>query len=78
MAQVFENLSQILSEAGCTPDDVVSIRTYVTDIDCWGLIEPLWRDYWGETWPASTLVEVSRLFDPRQRVELEATVAVVS
>jgi enamine deaminase RidA (YjgF/YER057c/UK114 family) len=75
MRQIFENLRVILASAGCTLDDVVSIRTYVTDIGVWDQIDPVWREHWGEVWPASTLVQISRLFDERQLIELEATVA---
>lgn len=70
--QVLENLKTVLAAAGCTLDDVVQIHTYVTAIDGWDDIEAVWRDYWGEIWPASTLVEVSRLYDPRQMIEMEA------
>ena len=40
------------------------------------LINPLRERYFGEHRPASTLVEVSALVDPRMRVEIEA-VAVI-
>jgi enamine deaminase RidA (YjgF/YER057c/UK114 family) len=73
MEQIFVNLENILSAASCTLDDVVAIRTFVTDISCWNLLEPIWRQHWGDVWPASTLVEVSRLFDEAQLIELEAT-----
>lgn len=73
MNQIFDNLRTILASGGRSLEDVVSIRTYVTDIECWSVIESIWRQHWGSVWPASTLVEVSRLFDPRQMIELEAT-----
>ncbi|MDH4116739.1 MAG: Rid family hydrolase [Acidimicrobiia bacterium] len=75
MRQIFENLTLILASAGATLDDVVSIRTYVTDITVWDRIEPVWHRHWGDVWPASTLVQITRLFDERQLIELEATVA---
>lgn len=70
--QVLINMANVLDAAGATLDDVVQIRTYVTDISLWNEIEPVWRGYWGEVWPASTLVEIERLFDPRQMIEMEA------
>ena len=78
MQQIFINLKTILAAAACTLDDVVSIRTFVTDITCWELLEPIWRQHWGDVWPASTLVEVSRLFDESQMIELEATAVLKS
>lgn len=70
--QVLVNMANLLDAAGATLDDVVQIRTYVTDISRWSVIEPVWREYWGEVWPASTLVQIERLFDPRQMIEMEA------
>ncbi len=70
--QVMENMASILAAAGATLDDVRQIRTYVTDITTWDVIDPVWRSYWGEHWPASTMVQISRLFDERQMIEMEA------
>ena len=70
--QVLENMKNLLANAGATMNDVVQIRTYVTDITTFDSMEPVWRDYWGDVWPASTLVEISRLFDEGQMIEMEA------
>ena len=70
--QVMENMKVVLAAAGATLDHVVQIRTYVTDISSWDDIEKVWRGYWGEAWPASTLVQIDRLFDPTQMIEMEA------
>jgi len=32
----------------------------------------VWREIWSEPWPASTCVEVSRLHDTRQLIEMDA------
>ena len=70
--QVLENMTNILGAAGATLDDVVQIRTYVTDITQWDAIERVWRGHWGDVWPASTLVQINRLFDELQMIEMEA------
>jgi len=70
--QVLVNMTNILEAAGATLADVVQIRSYVTDITRWDAIEPIWREYWGDVWPASTLVEINRLFDESQMIEMEA------
>lgn len=44
----------------------------MTDIAERPLINPLRIEYFGESRPASTLVEVSALVDPRLKVEIEA------
>jgi len=76
--QVLENLRAVLSAAGATLDDVVQIRTYVRDVSHWSRIQEVWERFWGDVWPASTLVEVRRLYDERQLIEMEAVAAVGS
>lgn len=76
--QVLDNMSTILQSAGATLDDVVQVRSYVTDITQWDVIEPVWREYWGEVWPASTMVQVVRLFDELQMIEMDAVARVES
>ncbi len=70
--QIMENMSTVLEAAGASLADVVQVRTYVTDITRWDAIEPVWREYWGDVWPASALVQIDRLFDPTQMIEMEA------
>jgi len=61
-----------LRQAGGRPDQVVKVQVFMTDIDERPLINPLRQKYFGEHRPASTLVEVSALVDPRLKVEIEA------
>jgi enamine deaminase RidA (YjgF/YER057c/UK114 family) len=70
--QVLERMKGVLRAAGADLDDVVQIRTYVCDMTHWPAIESVWREFWSEPWPASTCVEVSRLHDPRQLIEMDA------
>jgi enamine deaminase RidA (YjgF/YER057c/UK114 family) len=71
--QILANLAEVLSNVGGSMDSVRQIRTYVTDIDAaWPVMEPVWREHWPERLPASTLVQVVRLFDVRQLVETDA------
>ncbi|MEM7275697.1 MAG: RidA family protein [Actinomycetota bacterium] len=71
-AAALDIITAALAEAGATPADVVRTVTYVTDIDDLDLVATAHRAVFGEVWPASTLVEVSRLVDPRLKVEIEA------
>jgi len=65
-----------LRHAGAGPQHVVKVTVYMTDIRERPAINPRRIAYFGEHRPASTLVEVSGLVDPRMKVEIEA-VAVV-
>jgi enamine deaminase RidA (YjgF/YER057c/UK114 family) len=57
--------------------DVVRTRIFVTDIDAWEEVGRVHRELFSEALPASTIVEVARLFDPRLLVEIEVD-AIVS
>ena len=60
-----------LRAAGGRPDTVTKVQIFLTDIADRALINPARVAYFGEHLPASTLVEVSALVDPRMKVEIE-------
>jgi reactive intermediate/imine deaminase len=74
--QVLENMRAVLAAGGCGFGDVVKVTIYLTDIDDRPLINPLRQQVFGDSRPASTLVEVPRLAVDGARVEIEC-VAVV-
>ena len=51
---------------------MVKVQLFLTDINDRAAINPARQNYFGEHLPASTLVEVSALVDPRMKVEIEA------
>ena len=61
-----------LREAGGKPNQIVKVQIFMTDISERSSINPIRIEYFGDHKPASTLVEVSALVDPRMRVEIEA------
>ena len=61
-----------LAEAGATADDVVRTRTFLTDTADAGVVGKAHGEIFGEIRPASTMVVVSALLDPRWKVEIEA------
>lgn len=72
-----EAIDACLKHAGAGPEHVVKVNVYMTDISERASINPIREKYFGEHRPASTLVEVKALVDPRMKVEIEA-VAVVA
>jgi len=74
--QVFENMRAVLTEAGCGFEDVVKVTIFLTDVDERPLINPVRREVFGATRPASTLVEVPRLAVPGAKVEIECVALV--
>ena len=65
-------IDRCLRAAGGRPDQVVKVQVFLTDIAERARINPIRQEYFGEHRPASTLVEVSALVDPRMKVEIEA------
>ena len=61
-----------LRQAGASAKHVVKVTIFMTDIGERPLINPQRIEYFGEHRPASTLVEVKALVDPRLKVEIEA------
>jgi 2-iminobutanoate/2-iminopropanoate deaminase len=74
--QVFRNMADILAAAGCSFADVVKVTVFLTDVEDRPKINPVRQEVFGETRPASTLVEVSALAVPGAKVEIEAVAAI--
>jgi reactive intermediate/imine deaminase len=70
--RAFENVGAVLAAAGAGPRDVVKVTIFLTDVDDRPSINPVRQEFFGETRPASTLVEISRLAIPGARIEIEA------
>ncbi len=70
--QCIENISQALVRLDATLEDVVRTRIFVTDIGAWEAIGRVHGEFFGAIRPATTMVEVRKLIDPRMLVEIEA------
>jgi reactive intermediate/imine deaminase len=71
--QVFDNITAGLEAAGVSWDEVVKLSYFVTDISKAGPMRAIRDEYVNtDRPPASTLVEVSRLFRDDVLVEIEA------
>ena len=70
--QIFENMKEVLAEAGATLQDVVQVEIYVKDIKVVSLIGPVRREYFSPNKPAATLVQISELVHPKALIEVSA------
>ena len=68
----FEIIEAALREAGATLADVVRTRTYLIDAADWEAIGRVHGELFGSIRPASTMVVIAALLDPRWKVEIEA------
>jgi len=77
MRRVLENIRSILSSAGATMADVLSITVYVKDMTAYMRnARPILTEYFPKEPPASTLVEIKGLARPEMLVSVAAIAAV--
>jgi 2-iminobutanoate/2-iminopropanoate deaminase len=74
--QVFKNLQAALESAGAKFSDVVKMNTYITDMAKAPAVREVRARYFGQSTPASTLVQVVALARPELLLEIEV-IAVV-
>lgn len=71
----------IVNEAGGDASSIGRMTVFVTDMDAYRdsrrAIGEIWKTRMGRVYPAMALMEVSRLVDPRGKVEIEATAILV-
>ena len=75
--RVLEKIGAALAAAGSSFADVVRTRIFVTDIAQWEAVGRAHGEVFGTIRPATSMVEVKALIDPRLLVEIEAT-AIIS
>jgi enamine deaminase RidA (YjgF/YER057c/UK114 family) len=78
MARCLEIAGAALAEAGAGWADVVRTRTFLTDAGDWEAVGVRLGAVFGAIRPASTMVVVAGLLDPRWKVEFEAEAVVGS
>jgi enamine deaminase RidA (YjgF/YER057c/UK114 family) len=71
-AQAIANVAEALERLGASLADVVRTRMFVTDISRWEEYGRAHGAAFGDVMPATSMIEVSALVDPRMLVEVEA------
>jgi enamine deaminase RidA (YjgF/YER057c/UK114 family) len=72
MRRCLEIVTDALAALGSGPADVVRTRTYLVDAGDWPEVGRIHGEVFGDVRPASTMVVVAALLDPRWKVEVEA------
>lgn len=77
VGQILTNVENSLAAAGATKADVVRINVYTVDVARY-IAEgaPVLIEFFGDTKPVSTTVEVSKLVHPDWLVEIEVTAVI--
>jgi enamine deaminase RidA (YjgF/YER057c/UK114 family) len=79
--QAFSNVLTTLREAGGQPDDLVNVTIFLTDVEDYMAhgreIGRIWRDMAGSQYPAMAGIGVTRLWQEKALIEIQA-IAVIS
>jgi enamine deaminase RidA (YjgF/YER057c/UK114 family) len=82
MKQALRNISAVLAEAGASPEHIVRLTWYVCDMNEYladlSALGTAYREVMGRHFPAMAVVQVTRLVEPRARLEIEATAVLPS
>ncbi len=68
---VIRVIAQVLKVQGFTMSDVIRTRLFVTDISKWDDYAQAHREAFEQIRPASSIVQVAKLVDPRLMIEME-------
>lgn len=70
--RVLESIKLILDHCGATFDNIVKVTVLLTNIADREAVNEVRKEFFGDSYPASTLFEVSRLVHEDMLVEIEA------
>ena len=76
--QAFANLRRALEAGGSGLDRVVKVTIFVTDMADFSDVVALRREFFSDPYPADTIAQVSALYDPAVRIEIEAIAVAVA
>ena len=70
--QALANIRTALERAGLAMHHVIRTRMFVTDMDRFAEVARAHKEFFADSPPASTVVEVRRLANPDMMIEIEA------
>jgi enamine deaminase RidA (YjgF/YER057c/UK114 family) len=75
-SRALDNVLAVVAAEGGTPRQIATMTVYVLDVaayrDARAELGRVWRERFGQYYPAMTLVEVRAFVEPRARVEIQA------
>ena len=78
--QILQNIQEVMAAGGAKMTDIVRLTIYCTDRDTFLAkgkeCSLIYKKYFGDYYPASTLVEIKKLFFDSMLLEIEATAVI--
>ncbi len=78
--QILANIQDVMATGGAKMTDIVRLTIYCTDRDAFLAkgkeCAQIYKKYFGDYYPASTLVEIKRLLFDSMLLEIEATAVI--
>ncbi|MBN8579824.1 MAG: RidA family protein [Anaerolineae bacterium] len=74
---IFKKIEKALAKAGASLTDVTRTRMFVTDISKWEEIGRAHGEFFRESKPAASMIEVKGLISPGLLVEIEVTAIIL-
>lgn len=75
---IFMKVQNVLEQLGATMADVVRTRIFTTDISQWEAIGKAHGEFFADIKPVTTMVEVSKLIDPKYMIEIEVSAVIIA
>lgn len=69
--RVFAIAAEALARAGCSFNDVVRTRMFLTHVEDWEAVGRVHGEFFANIRPAATMVVVAALLNPAWRIEIE-------
>lgn len=76
--RILESIKEIVESAGGTMANIVKLTVFLCDMERVAEVSAARTRFFSEPYPASTMLEISRLVSPDQLVEIEAVAALPS
>jgi 2-iminobutanoate/2-iminopropanoate deaminase len=76
--QVLSHIGTVLRHVGGDFSDIIKVTVYLLDVDDRVAVNEVRKEFFGDSRPASTLIEVRRLAVPGMLVEIDAVAGISS
>ena len=74
--QIYKNMQEVIEAAGASMGDIVQTTDYITTTEGYKETANIRREFFGDSFPASTGIIISALLNPKALIEIDA-IAVV-